>query len=177
MIKNESQPLFYFIGLSIASRTRHHPRHTPHERCISKPYCMSYYSIPSTSTTSITPVPSPRPNSPIMAEPQPAEVHEGAADPHAPTGTAEDRKATAALSTLDVQEESGAKEVASSALDKAMKGLGVKDKNGEEKKTVKVEAADVNLLVGRLLPGVVALMLEANHIVGLRARSLEAKSN
>jgi hypothetical protein len=83
-----------------------------------------------------------------MAEPQPAEVQEGAADPHAPTGTAEDRKAAAALSTLDVQEESGAKkEVDSNALDKAMKGLGVEDKKGEEKKTVKVEAADVNLLV------------------------------
>ncbi|KAF2032278.1 hypothetical protein EK21DRAFT_110222 [Setomelanomma holmii] len=86
-----------------------------------------------------------------MAEPQPAEVHEGAADPHAPTGTAEDRKATAALSTLDAQEESGEKkEVDTKALDKAMKGLGVKDRKGEEKKVVKVEAADVTLLVSEL---------------------------
>jgi hypothetical protein len=86
-----------------------------------------------------------------MAEPQPAEVHEGAADPHAPTGTAEDRKAAAALSTLDVQDEAGSKkEVDSKALDKAMKGLDVKDKKGDEKKIVKVEAADVNVLV-RLL--------------------------
>jgi len=84
-----------------------------------------------------------------MAEPQPADVHEGATDPHAPTGTAEDRKAAAALSTLDVQEDAGAKkEVDKNALDKAMKGLDIKDKKGEEKKTVKVEPADVNLLVG-----------------------------
>ncbi|KAH3910959.1 hypothetical protein HBI56_002390 [Parastagonospora nodorum] len=86
-----------------------------------------------------------------MAEPQPADVHEGAADPHAPTGTAEDRKAAAALSTLDVQEDSGAKkEVDKNALDKAIKGLDIKDKKGEEKKTVKVEPADVNLLVAEL---------------------------
>jgi hypothetical protein len=84
-----------------------------------------------------------------MAEPQPAEVHEGAADPHAPTSTAEDRKAAAALSTLDTQDEAGEKkEVDTKALDKAMKGLNVKDTKGEEKKTVKVEVADVNLLVG-----------------------------
>jgi outer membrane receptor for ferrienterochelin and colicin len=83
-----------------------------------------------------------------MAEPQPAEVHEGAADPHAPTSTAEDRKAAAALSTLDTQEDTAEKkEIDSKALDKAMKGLNVNDNKGEEKKTVKVEAADVNLLV------------------------------
>lgn len=83
-----------------------------------------------------------------MAEPQPAEVREGAADPHAPTGTAEDRKAAAALSTLDTQDEAGAKkEVDANALNNAMKNLDVKAKKGEEKKTVKVEAADVKLLV------------------------------
>ncbi|KAH7406202.1 hypothetical protein DE146DRAFT_436188 [Phaeosphaeria sp. MPI-PUGE-AT-0046c] len=86
-----------------------------------------------------------------MAEPQPKEVHEGAADPHAPTGTAEDRKAAAALSTLDTQDESGAKkEMDTKALDKAMKGLDVKDKKGDDKKTVKVEVADVKLLVSEL---------------------------
>ena len=86
-----------------------------------------------------------------MAEPQPAEVHEGAADPHAPTSTAEDRKAAAALSTLDTQEDAeGKKEVDTKALDKAMKGLDVKDKKVEEKKTIKVEAADVSLLVREL---------------------------
>ncbi|KAF2823530.1 hypothetical protein CC86DRAFT_396289 [Ophiobolus disseminans] len=85
-----------------------------------------------------------------MAEPQPSEVHEGAADPHAPTGTAEDRKAAAALSTLDTQDDTGEKkEVDTKALDKAMKGLGVNDRK-EEKKVVKVEAADVNLLVFEL---------------------------
>jgi hypothetical protein len=84
-----------------------------------------------------------------MAEPQPADVHEGAADPHAPTSTADDRKAAAALSTLDVQDESGAKkEVDSKALDTAMKKLDTKDTKGDEKKNVKVEVADVNVLVG-----------------------------
>jgi hypothetical protein len=102
------------------------------------------------TTTFVTSVISPRRILAIaMAEPQPAEVHEGAADPHAPTSTAEDRKAAAALSTLDTQDEAGEKkEVDTKALDKAMKGLNVKDTKGEEKKTVKVEVADVNLLVG-----------------------------
>ncbi|CAO2657551.1 Nn.00g036770.m01.CDS01 [Neocucurbitaria sp. VM-36] len=86
-----------------------------------------------------------------MAEPQPSTMNEGAADPHAPTSTAEDRKATAALESLDAQEDGGEKKgVDSKALDKAMKGLSVKDKKGEEKKSVKVEAGDVALLVSEL---------------------------
>ncbi|KAF1841832.1 uncharacterized protein K460DRAFT_369844 [Cucurbitaria berberidis CBS 394.84] len=86
-----------------------------------------------------------------MAEPQPSSISEGAADPHAPTGTAEDRKAAAALESLDAQEDGGEKkDVDNKALDKAMKGLNVKDKKGEEKKIVKVEAADVALLVAEL---------------------------
>ncbi|KAL6712440.1 hypothetical protein ACN47E_000317 [Coniothyrium glycines] len=88
-----------------------------------------------------------------MAEPQPSAIHEGAADPHAPTSTAEDRKAAAALSTLDAQEEGGAKkDVDGKALDKAMKVLSVDDKKKEEekKKAVKVEASDVALLVSEL---------------------------
>ncbi|RMZ72226.1 Huntingtin-interacting K [Pyrenophora seminiperda CCB06] len=88
-----------------------------------------------------------------MAEPQPSTVKEGAADPHAPTSTAEDRKAAAALSTLDAQEgtDNGEKkEVDSKALDKAMKGLGVKSSEQGEKKSVKIEASDVTLLVNEL---------------------------
>ncbi len=87
-----------------------------------------------------------------MAEPQPSAVQEGAAEPHAPTGTADDRKAAAALSTLDAQDDNGSgakREVDGKALDKAMKGLNVKDTKTDEtkKKNVKVEPADVNLLV------------------------------
>lgn len=89
-----------------------------------------------------------------MAEPQPNDVHEGAAEPHAPTSTAEDRKAAAALSALDAQDggDNGAKkEVDGKALDKAMKGLSVKDKAATDadnkKKNVKIDAADVTLLV------------------------------
>jgi hypothetical protein len=84
-----------------------------------------------------------------MAEPQPPAVQEGAAEPHAPTGTADDRKAAAALSTLDAQDDSSVtKEVDGKALDKAVKGLSIKDTKADEKKNVKVELADVNLLVG-----------------------------
>jgi flagellar motor protein MotB len=83
-----------------------------------------------------------------MAEPQPSAVQEGAAEPHAPTGTADDRKAAAALSTLDTQEDNGVqKDVDGKALDKAVKRLSVKDTKADEKKNVKVEPADVNLLV------------------------------
>jgi hypothetical protein len=76
-----------------------------------------------------------------MAEPQPPDVHEGAATPDAPSDL------TAALDAPDTS--NGAKkEVDGKALDKAMKGLSVKDKKDEEKKkNVKVDAADVTLLV------------------------------
>lgn len=87
-----------------------------------------------------------------MAEPQPSTVKEGAAEPHAPTGTADDRQAAAALSALDVQEDSSVKkEVDGKALDKAVKGLSIKDSKTEDKKNVKVEPADVNLLVCALV--------------------------
>ncbi|KAF2856712.1 hypothetical protein T440DRAFT_474080 [Plenodomus tracheiphilus IPT5] len=86
-----------------------------------------------------------------MAEPQPSDVHEGAADPHAPTGTADDRKAAAALSTLDAQDDTSVKkEIDGKALDKAMKGLSVKGGKGDDKKSVKIEAGDVTLLVSEL---------------------------
>ena len=86
-----------------------------------------------------------------MAEPQPSTVSEGAADPHSPTSTAEDRKTAAALSTLDAQDEAGEKkDVNSKALHKAMEGLSVKDKKKVDK-AAKVEAGDVALLVRGLL--------------------------
>ncbi|KAF3051642.1 hypothetical protein E8E11_009250 [Didymella keratinophila] len=87
-----------------------------------------------------------------MAEPQPDAVQEGAADPHAPTATADDRKAAAALSSLDAQDDNGTskKEVDGKALDKAMKNLNVKDTKAEAKKNVKVEPAQVNLLIKEL---------------------------
>ncbi|KAJ4362176.1 hypothetical protein N0V95_001524 [Ascochyta clinopodiicola] len=70
-----------------------------------------------------------------MAEPQPPTVQEGAADPRAPAS--------------DVQE-NGAKEADSKALNTAMKNLNVQSTASEEKKNVKVEPADVNLLVSQL---------------------------
>ncbi|KAF2751959.1 hypothetical protein M011DRAFT_10799 [Sporormia fimetaria CBS 119925] len=94
----------------------------------------------------------------MAEEPQPSTVHEGASDPHAPTSTAEDRKAAAALSSLDAQDAKpvGDKNVNTKALDEAMKNLSVESKAGSEKrtvsekKTVKVAAADVTLLVSEL---------------------------
>jgi hypothetical protein len=97
-----------------------------------------------------------------MAEPQPSDIKEGASDAPAPTaGSAEDRKAAAALSTMDAQgdDEVGKKEVDSKAVEKAMKNLSVKDGKGEaQRKTVKIEASDVNLLVGHD-----ALLLDKEH--------------
>lgn len=99
-----------------------------------------------------------------MTETQPSGVREGAAEPHAPTGTADDRKAAAALSSLDAQEDaSEKKEVDGKALDKAMKGLSVKGANGVEK-SVKIEAGDVSLLVSELeLPKQKATELLRSH--------------
>ena len=92
-----------------------------------------------------------------MAEPQPSNIQEGASDAPAPTGSAEDRKAAAALSALDAQgdDEAGKKEVDTKAMEKAMKNLGVKEQKGGEaqKKAVKIEAGDVNLLVGLRVRG------------------------
>ncbi|KAF4307476.1 hypothetical protein SLS57_008871 [Botryosphaeria dothidea] len=91
----------------------------------------------------------------MAEEPQPAGVHEGAEQPPAPA-SAEDRKAQAAMSTLDAaqREDDGApkKNVDTEALGKAMKNLDVKDQNKKQevKKVVKVDPADVTLLVEQL---------------------------
>ncbi|KAL2358756.1 hypothetical protein BJ546DRAFT_946241 [Cryomyces antarcticus] len=95
-----------------------------------------------------------------MAEPQPADVHEGD-DIHSVPANAEDRKTAAALSSLDKRGDddeitSSKKEgVDSEALGKAMKNLDSKDvgKGKQEevvKKAVKVDQADVGLLVKQL---------------------------
>jgi len=87
----------------------------------------------------------------MAEEPQPNDVHEGITQ--APLH-AEDRRAAAALSSLETQhddEEGTAKAVDTEALGKAMKNLDVKDKSATKEvvKKVKIEAADVNLLVSR----------------------------
>jgi hypothetical protein len=93
----------------------------------------------------------------MAEELQPSGISEGAATPHAPTATAEDRKAAAALSSLDApaQEDdaSAGKKVDSAALGEAMKNLSVEGKPApEKKKVVKVDAADVTLLVRCSVP-------------------------
>ncbi|KAJ8070573.1 hypothetical protein OCU04_000947 [Sclerotinia nivalis] len=103
-----------------------------------------------------------------MSESQPPTVVEGATtgdvDDEIPqvAKSAEDRKAAAALSSLDAPREDDSpatKEIDQEAVRKAMDRLagatnGTVAKKGDEKKivkkTVKVEAADVNLLVEEL---------------------------
>ncbi|KAF2681276.1 hypothetical protein K458DRAFT_343916 [Lentithecium fluviatile CBS 122367] len=105
-----------------------------------------------------------------MAEPQPSNVQEGASTPPAPlpTGTAEDRKAAAALSSLDAPSEDtdspAKKEVDTKALGEAMKQLSVAKGGGEKRKAVKIEAGDVALLVSELeLPKLKATELLRAH--------------
>ena len=97
-------------------------------------------------------------NNKMAEEPQPASVHEGAQTPAAPASSAEDRKAAAAMSKLDAHQhddEAAApkKGVDAEALGKAMKNLDIKENNNvppkkeETKKVVKVNPADVALLV------------------------------
>lgn len=91
-----------------------------------------------------------------MAEPQPSNVKEGDQAPESVPSSAEDRKQEAAMSSLDANADTNtATKVDKDALGKAMQGLGgdasgkKDEKPVEQKKVVKVEAADVTLLVGR----------------------------
>ncbi|MCJ1319166.1 hypothetical protein MMC15_004499 [Xylographa vitiligo] len=101
-----------------------------------------------------------------MAEPQPAAVHEGVDDNHpAAPASAEDRKAAAALSSLEnrgEEDDAAAKksDVDQKALGEAMsrlevagKGKVTEEKKGAEavkKKIVKVDQGDIALLVEEL---------------------------
>ncbi|KAK3643331.1 hypothetical protein LTR56_010287 [Elasticomyces elasticus] len=97
-----------------------------------------------------------------MAEPQPANVQEGADAPDVLPANAEDRKAAQAMSSLDVKGEDDAapKEMDLKALNDAMKNLGASQeqntssltaaKKEEPKKLIKVDQADVALLADQL---------------------------
>ncbi|EGP91250.1 unnamed protein product [Zymoseptoria tritici ST99CH_1A5] len=101
-----------------------------------------------------------------MAEPQPSNVTEGADPPDVIPATAEDRKAAQAMSSLDAKGDDNAapkKEVDLKALEKAMKDFEINQKpktsstggtavKKEEapKKIVKVDPADVALLIDQL---------------------------
>lgn len=93
----------------------------------------------------------------IMAEDrQPASVTEGAdvEDENPVAKSAEDRKAQAALSKLDAKDddESTSKEVDQDAVNRAVNNLGGDAGKAEKKevKKIKVDAADVALLVDQL---------------------------
>lgn len=108
----------------------------------------------------------------MAEEPQPDSIHEGASAQ--PPLHAEDRKAAAALSSLETQnddeESAPTKAVDTEALGKAMKNLDVKDKPAlakEPGKKVKVDAADVTLLVGRdLCPELFKILYEMMVALG-----------
>lgn len=98
-----------------------------------------------------------------MAEPQPSNVKEGATgeiedEVQATAKSAEDRKAAAAMASMDARDDSaggsgaGSASVDQEAVSKAMKNLGGGGGGGgaqEVNKKVKVDAADVALLVCR----------------------------
>lgn len=95
----------------------------------------------------------------MAEEPQPPNVQEGADQPDVLPANAEDRKAAQAMSSLDAKGEEDAapkKEIDLKALNDAMKNLGVASeqkkpdtvkKEGAPKKLIKVDQADVTLLV------------------------------
>lgn len=91
-----------------------------------------------------------------MAEPQPAGIQEGDHVPSAAPASAEDRRAAAALSNLDTaaDNDNTSKQADTEALGKAMKGLDVSGNAiagaQASKKAVKVDPADVTLLVSSL---------------------------
>ena len=88
----------------------------------------------------------------MAEEPQPSTIVEGATEESTLPTNAEDRKAAAALSSLDARgddddETSGrSKDVDTAALDKAMKNLDVKASKADAYKG-KIDAADINLVV------------------------------
>jgi hypothetical protein len=95
-----------------------------------------------------------------MAEPQPKTVHEGATsgdvedEVTATAKSAEDRKAAAALASLDARgdDAGNSSAVDQDAANKAIKSLGGAAPAADKKevKKVKVDAADVALLVSRV---------------------------
>ncbi|KAK6849543.1 hypothetical protein PG995_013376 [Apiospora arundinis] len=94
-----------------------------------------------------------------MAEPQPRNLHEGATtgdveDEVQAAKSAEDRKAAAAMASMGANgaEDAGSAAVDQEAASKAMKSLGgdAKKPDAAVQKKVKVEAADVTLLVDQL---------------------------
>lgn len=96
-----------------------------------------------------------------MADKQPPTIHEGAttadADEAQPVAkSAEDRKAASALASLDADDSSSSAQVDHEAVSKAMKSLGGAKPPAKPaaaavaKKNVKVDPADVALLVDEL---------------------------
>jgi hypothetical protein len=116
----------------------------------------------------------------MAEEPQPSSLVEGATEESTLPTNAEDRKAAAALSSLDArgddEEETSAKskDVDTAALNKAMKNLDVKADKADVYKG-KIEAADINLVVSTCCSGYwkeMGMGLEALGISSGRADTL-----
>jgi len=82
-----------------------------------------------------------------MAEPQPSEIREGDQAPSAIPGS--NKSETAALNSLDSQstDTKSANAASTAALGRAMKNLNLSNNEKQEVKNIKVELADVVLLV------------------------------
>lgn len=82
-----------------------------------------------------------------MAEPQPSEIHEGDQAPSAIPGS--NKSETAALNSLDNQsaELNSTNTASTAALGKAMKNLNISNEDKPEPRNLKVDMADVVLLV------------------------------
>ncbi len=117
----------------------------------------------------------------MASSPQPSNIHEGAESAEAdenPTvqpASAEDRKTAAALSALEARggeddDEKKSKDVDTDALGKAMKNLEVKGEGKQEvkkeEKKIKIDAADVGLLVSASSNGA-WLELQPSSLEGL----------
>lgn len=123
---------------------------------------------------------------------QPADIVEGATsgdvedEAHPTAKSAEDRKAAAALSKLDAHADDDAAPAAGvdqEAVKNAMNALGGGADKKETKK-VKVDAADVSLLVSTTLPGPgndkggqPALMLGGAVAIGRGARAVKSQGH
>lgn len=97
-----------------------------------------------------------------MAEPQSAGIQKGDQTPSTVPSSAEDRKTAAALSNLDAQADNDTtiKQADTEALGNAMKGLSVATHTvaAAQKKAVKVDTADVSMLVSS------ACLLSSEHM-------------
>lgn len=141
------QPLSFDPTLNFKLQVQLHDYLHPHPHTISQ--------TPTSITTTSPLINTPQP--PTMADKQPPTIHEGATadaeDPQPIAKSAEDRKAASALASLDADDSTSTAQVDHEAASAAMKALGGAKPKSVAKpaaKNVKVDPADVTLLVHEL---------------------------